>query len=58
MYLLYLATLDITNPRAKGSRTNNLGIEFTYNDYALVQEIHSLGDQMMKLLLHSLCPTI
>jgi len=58
MYLLYLATLGITNPRAKGSRTTNLGIEFTYNDYALVQEIHSSGDQMMKLLVHSLCPTI
>ena len=58
MYLLYIATLGITNTRAKGSRTTNVGIEFTYNDYALVQEIHSSGDQIMKLLVHSLCPSI
>jgi len=58
MYLLYIATLGITNPRAKGSRTGNIGIEFTYNDYALIQEIHSSGDQIFKLLVHSLCPSI
>jgi len=58
MYLLYISTLGMCNPRAKGSRTTNLGIEFTYNDYALIQEVHSSGDQMFKLLVHSLCPSI
>ena len=40
---MYLDTLGITNPRAKGSRTTNLGIEFTYNDYALVQDPQSVS---------------
>jgi len=58
MFLLYISTLGITNPRSKGNRTSNIGIEFTYNDYALVQEIHSFGDKIFKLLVHSLCPSI
>ena len=40
---MYLATLGITNLRAKGSRTTNLGIEFTYNVYALVQDPQSVS---------------
>jgi len=58
MYLLYISAQGITNPKSKGSRTANIGIEFTYNDYALVQEVHSSGDQILKLLVHSLCPSI
>ena len=51
MYLLlFLATLGITNPRANGSRITNLGIEFTYDDNTLVQEIHTSGENTFQVL--------
>jgi DNA helicase MCM8 len=55
LYLLHLSTLSISKPLALDS---TLGIEFTYKDYALVQEIHSMGSEVLKLLVLSLCPSI
>ena len=34
------------------------GIDLTYTDYAAIQEIHGYGDQIFKLLVNSLCPSI
>lgn len=60
MFLLYISALSILNSRSNGNRSSNIGagIEFTYNDYAAVQEIHSFGDNIFKLLANSLCPSI
>ena len=34
------------------------GIQFTYNDYNLIQDIHSYGGETFKLLVNSLFPAI
>ena len=57
-YLLFLSTLSIASPRTKDSRTSTLGISFTQQDYQMVQEVHSYGSGVLKLLVASLCPSI
>lgn len=59
MFILFISALNISNSRSKGSRgSNNIGIEFTNNDYAAIQEIHTFGDSIFKLLTNSLSPSI
>ena len=54
-YLVYLRALGVENTsRSAGSS----GIQFTYNDYALVQEIHAHGRDIPRLLVASLAPSI
>ena len=57
-YLLYLSTLSIASPRSRDSRTSSLGISFSQQDYQMVQEVHSYGSGVLKLLVGSLCPSI
>ena len=59
-YLLYISALGISNSRSQGSSrmSGTSGIQFTYNDYALIQDVHSYGGQTFKLLVNSLCPAI
>ena len=58
LYLLYLSALSLASPRAADSRTSGLGIQFTYRDYALIQEVHGYGPEVLRLLVASLCPSI
>lgn len=59
-YFLYIKALGVTNSRNQTSSrmTGTEGIQFTYNDYALIQDIHSYGNGILKLLINSLCPAI
>ena len=59
-YLLYISALGVSNSRSQGSSrmSGTAGIQFTYNDYALIQDVHSYGGQTFKLLVNSLCPAI
>ena len=34
------------------------GIQFTFNDFAMIQDVHSFSHQIFKLLVNSLCPAI
>ncbi|XP_023328014.1 DNA helicase MCM8 [Eurytemora carolleeae] len=58
VYLLYLSALSLSSNRSRGARTSKIGIDLTYTDYAAIQEIHGYGDQIFKLLVNSLCPSI
>jgi len=59
VYLLYVAALRLQNFRNKGgTRTSKIGIDFTLKDYAAIQEIHSYGKDIFKLLVSSLSPSI
>merc|ERR1719348_1027322 len=59
-YFLYIKALGVSNTRNQSSSrmTGTEGIQFTYNDYALIQDIHSFGNGILKLLINSLCPAI
>lgn len=59
---LYVHALATVNERAKSRKAgldNRVNaVEFTYGDCSLVQEIQSFESQILKLLVHSLCPSI
>ena len=58
-FLLYVSAVGLTNSRRRGKpRTVSDLVQFTYNDFALIQDIHSYGPGIMKLLVNSLCPSI
>ena len=60
-YLLYISGLGVTNTRSSAASqrmAGTQGIVFTYSDLALVQDIHSYGGRVFKLLVSSLCPAI
>ena len=60
-YLLYISVQGVSNTRNQGSgsrMSGTQGIQFTYNDYALIQDIHAYGGETFKLLVNSLCPAI
>ena len=58
-YLLYLSAQGVTNTRSQRPRMSGTqGIQFTHNDYALIQDIHTYGRETFKLLVNSLCPAI
>ena len=58
-FLLYISAVGMTNSRRQGkARSVSDLVQFTYNDFALIQDIHSYGPGIMKLLVNSLCPAV
>ena len=68
LFQLYLRALTVKNEKSRSSRqaagagraasANKSGIQFTIEDYSVIQEIEALGPQLFKLMVHSLCPSI
>ena len=55
MYNMYLEAVSVTNSSGSSDKTQ---IEFSLLDYAMVNETFSLGPEIFKLLVTSLCPSI
>lgn len=49
---------DGTVGEESASGRDNVGMEFDAQDYELVREVFGFGKAILKLLVHSLCPTI
>ena len=58
-FLLFVSAVGVSNDRAPYDlRSVGDLVQFTYNDHALIQDIHSFGPDIFKLLVNSLCPTV
>ena len=58
-FLLFIGAVGVSNDRPPYNlRTVGDLVHFTYNDHALIQDIHSYGPNIFKLLVNSLCPTV
>ena len=55
-YNLYLEAVSLLN--GSQGRADKSQIEFTMLDFAAVREIFEVGDELFKLLVASLCPSI
>ena len=58
-FLLFISAVGVSNDRIPYDlRAVGDLVHFTYNDHALIQDIHSFGPNIFKLLVNSLCPTV
>ncbi len=57
VFQLYLHALSVTSEKKKTS-ASVAGLEFTQDDYCVIRHIHDMGSHALKLLVHSLCPSI
>ena len=58
-FLLFISAVGVSNDRTPYDH-GSVGdlVHFTYNDHALIQDIHSYGPEIFKLLVNSLCPAV
>ena len=58
-FLLFVSAVGVSNDRTPYDlRAVGDLVQFTYNDHALIQDIHSFGPDIFKLLVNSLCPSV
>lgn len=58
MFNLYLEGLSVANSSSSQADNDKTQIEFTLLDYSMIQEVFSLGPEIFKLIVASLCPSI